>query len=337
MKKKLIAIAMVFALFLSGIIWQPDSVRAAGWLDYVQELTLGNAVTGSMKSGDFYSDDDIWHIYKFTMPENGLLSVYLETESKTYFTGTLMQLCSVSNVDYEIWRDKPSYDYSAARAIYYSSTEISLNRGEYYFIFRKFKYQIDTPYYLTLSCRQPNINIASITLDKTKMTLQPGESRALHASVSPANATDQTLVWRTTNPAAAVVESGVVTAVAAGYASVTVSSSDGEVSAACSITVTEPAAVSEVKTSKTKITKLSSGKKKAKVRFSPLKISGINYQISYRNGKGKWKTKNCHGTSLTIKKLSSKKIYTFRVRGYKKINGRTYYGRWSGTKKVRVK
>ena len=38
-----------------------------------------------------------------------------------------------------------------------------------------------------------------------------------------------------------------------------------------------------------------------------------------------------------IKKLASKKKYTFKVRGYKKVDGSMVYGKWSVAKTVKIK
>ena len=43
------------------------------------------------------------------------------------------------------------------------------------------------------------------------------------------------------------------------------------------------------------------------------------------------------GSTTTIKKLKAKKTYYIRTRIYKKISGKTYYGKWSSVKSVKVK
>lgn len=334
--------SLAWILLLSCIFTAPTVVRAAGWLDYAKDLTLGTAVSGSIKSGDFYIGDYYWHIYKFTMPYSGLLHMYIESKSGDYDYAEL-RIYPVSDVENLLWSYRIDLYHSSASAIYYDWTEFALDQGEYYVVLiydsgGVFKPNtVDTPYYLTLYYKEPVINIASLTLDRTKLTLQPGEQYYINASIQPQNATDKTIVWRTSNPAAATVQNGLVTAVSAGYATITAASLDGDVSAVCQVTVTQPAAVQEIQNSKTSVKKLSAGKKKAKIRFSPIKISGIAYQISYKTGKGKWKTKSTKKTSYTISKLSSKKKYSVRVRGYKKINGKTYYGRWSAVRTVTIK
>lgn len=49
------------------------------------------------------------------------------------------------------------------------------------------------------------------------------------------------------------------------------------------------------------------------------------------------KTKKSKTYKITLKKLKAKKAYYVRVRAYYKIGGKTFYGKWSTVKKVRVK
>ena len=63
------------------------------------------------------------------------------------------------------------------------------------------------------------------------------------------------------------------------------------------------------------------------------------YQIYYKTG-SKVKKAAVAGAgkvSKKITKLASKKTYTVKVRAYKKVNGKKYYGKWSKTRKVTVK
>ena len=49
------------------------------------------------------------------------------------------------------------------------------------------------------------------------------------------------------------------------------------------------------------------------------------------------KTKKSKTYKVTLKKLKAKKAYYVCVRAYYKIDGKTFYGKWSTAKKVRVK
>ena len=81
---------------------------------------------------------------------------------------------------------------------------------------------------------------------------------------------------------------------------------------------------------------VSKGKKSFTVKIKAQK-GGVKYQVQYRKGTGKWISKKTPKTSLKIKKLKSKKTYQVRVRAYKVVGGKTYYGAWSKVKKVKVK
>ncbi len=61
------------------------------------------------------------------------------------------------------------------------------------------------------------------------------------------------------------------------------------------------------------------------------------YQIKYTVKGGKAATATTTSTSKTVKGLKSGKKYTVKVRAYKKVNGKTYYGSYSAAKTVKVK
>ena len=91
-RKRLVSTVLTLALLVSGITFFPSEAYAAGWLEYAQEtITLGTAVSNSIKDGDYYGLTDkslnaYWNIYKFTMPKRGLLNIYIESLSKEYLT-----------------------------------------------------------------------------------------------------------------------------------------------------------------------------------------------------------------------------------------------------------
>lgn len=89
---------------------------------------------------------------------------------------------------------------------------------------------------------------------------------------------------------------------------------------------------------KMKTPSVKAGKKKLTVKWKKLGGGSQTYQIYVlKKGTKKAKCYTSTGSSKTIKKLSKKKYYYTKIRSYKKINGKTYYGSWSGTKKVKVK
>ena len=87
---------------------------------------------------------------------------------------------------------------------------------------------------------------------------------------------------------------------------------------------------------------LSAGKKKMTVKWKKQTAQTTGYQIQYSMKKSmnsaKTKTvKNGNNTSLTIKKLKSKKTYYVRIRTYKKLKGKNYVSAWSKVKSVKIK
>ena len=92
---------------------------------------------------------------------------------------------------------------------------------------------------------------------------------------------------------------------------------------------------------KGKIKKVKAGKKKAKVTFTNIK-GATGYEIEYKVAGKKAKKVTVKASkkktlSKTIKKLKRKKNCTFRVRAFRKVNGKKVYGPWSAKKKVKIK
>ncbi|WP_455599554.1 Ig-like domain-containing protein, partial [Cloacibacillus sp.] len=81
--------------------------------------------------------------------------------------------------------------------------------------------------------------VTGVSLDVTELTLNIGESKKLTATVKPDDATYKTVTWTSSDPAAAAVdESGKVTAMLAGTTVITAKA--GEKSATCTVTVVQP-------------------------------------------------------------------------------------------------
>ena len=81
------------------------------------------------------------------------------------------------------------------------------------------------------------VPVTGVSLNKSTLTLTEGDSETLTATVAPANATDKTVTWSTSDANIATVSNGKVTAVAEGTAKVTVTTTDGGKTATCNVTV----------------------------------------------------------------------------------------------------
>ena len=88
------------------------------------------------------------------------------------------------------------------------------------------------------------VAVTGVTLLPTTATLTLGETETvtLIPTVLPAEATDKSVTWSSSDEAVATVTDGVVTAVAAGTATITVTTTDGAKTATCAVTVAAPAA-----------------------------------------------------------------------------------------------
>lgn len=85
----------------------------------------------------------------------------------------------------------------------------------------------------------PEILATGITLNKSELSLEVGNSETLVATVTPNNVTNGSVTWSSSNTAVVSVNSsGIVTANAAGSAVITASTTDGtNLSAVCNVTV----------------------------------------------------------------------------------------------------
>ena len=89
----------------------------------------------------------------------------------------------------------------------------------------------------------PGVNqkVTGVSLNKTSTTLYVGGSETLTATVTPEGATNKNVTWSTSDASIATVTDGVVTAVSAGTATITVTTVDGGKTDTCTVTVREEA------------------------------------------------------------------------------------------------
>ncbi len=81
------------------------------------------------------------------------------------------------------------------------------------------------------------VPVESITLSESALTLEIGDTRTLTATVLPANATNKNYTWSSSAPNIVSVSNGTIRALAAGSATITVTTEDGGKSATCQVTV----------------------------------------------------------------------------------------------------
>lgn len=93
----------------------------------------------------------------------------------------------------------------------------------------------------TASCRvtvkSKVVNVESVSLNKSSITLTEGESTTLTAVVSPSNATNKNVRWSSSDASVASVVNGKVTALKAGSSTIKVTTEDGGLTASCQVVV----------------------------------------------------------------------------------------------------
>lgn len=97
---------------------------------------------------------------------------------------------------------------------------------------------------LTVNVPEPDdaVDVTGVKLNKAALTLTLGKSETLTATVSPDNATDKGVTWKSSDTSIATVdENGLVKGVKAGKATITATTSDGGYTATCEVTVTDAA------------------------------------------------------------------------------------------------
>lgn len=138
------------------------------------------------------------------------------------------------------------------------------------------------------------VPVESITLDITTLTLEIGQKTSLKATVSPADATNATLSWKTSSPSvASVTDKGEVAAHAAGSAVITVSA--GGKDATCQVTVHEKIipvesitlSKSEVKVSKGRTVTISATVKPVNATDKTVNWSSSDPSVATVDAKGK--------------------------------------------------
>ena len=81
------------------------------------------------------------------------------------------------------------------------------------------------------------IAVTSVSLSSNSETIKVGKTVTLTPTISPSNATNKNVTWTSSNTSIATVSGGVVTGVAAGQATITVTTVSGSKTATCTVTV----------------------------------------------------------------------------------------------------
>ncbi len=94
--------------------------------------------------------------------------------------------------------------------------------------------------YLLYRFKLQEITITGVTLDKTTISMEVDKTETIVATIEPSNATNKTLTWTSSDTSITTIKDGLVTAKAAGTATITATTANGK-TATCVVNVIPPA------------------------------------------------------------------------------------------------
>lgn len=185
---------------------------------------------------------------------------------------------------------------------------------------------------VTANYKSLKVKATAMTLNKKKADLKFGYTVALNASITPANATDKSVTWSSSNTAIATVDkNGKVTGKGIGKATIT-ATSNGNIAlkATCSIQVS----IGKVKSLKAKKNKTTS------ITLTWNKQKHVKGYVVYRYDSAKKKyvkiatIKKASTTTYTDTKRKAATTYQYKVRAYATVAKKTKYGSYSSILKT---
>lgn len=179
-------------------------------------------------------------------------------------------------------------------------------------------------YLTTCGTPPPPVAVTGVSVSPTSASIGVGGTQQLTATVSPANATNKNVTWTSNNTSVATVNaSGVVTGVAAGNATITVRTEDGNFTATSAITVTSSnVAVTGVTVSPTSASLSVGGTQQLTATVSPSNATNKNVT---------WTSNN-----TSVATVNSSGLVTAVSAGSATITVRTQDGNFTATSTIAV-
>ena len=147
----------------------------------------------------------------------------------------------------------------------------------------------------------PVVSVTSVTLNKTSTSIQVGGTETLTATVSPKDAANKKVTWKSSNAAIASVDAnGKVTGVKAGEATITVTTEDGGKTATCKVTVSDKEIkVTGVKLNKSETSLLVGGNETLTATVLP--EGATNQNVTWKSDKPEIATVDANGKVTGVK------------------------------------
>lgn len=152
-----------------------------------------------------------------------------------------------------------------------------------------------------------NIPVTGISLDRAELTLyQIPATEYLKAEISPSNAANKTIIWKSSNPNVAVVNTtGEITSISNGTTVITATTEDGQKTATCTVTVDTTNTPSNIKVTgivlnKTEVSLTRSGATET-VKAVVYPTNATNQKVRWHSNKTSIATVNSDGTITAVR------------------------------------
>lgn len=183
-------------------------------------------------------------VITFEQPENGTLKVYTVDESGEQTeinSGTAVAPGSKLIVEVEPAKGYELENLQIGEKSYTSnSAQIDNVEGSLAIIATMKESTPDTPVV-------PDVRVTGVKLNVTSKSIAVGESFVLKATVSPSNATMQSVFWSSSDETVATVDAdGIVTALKVGSCKITVATDDGNKTATCDVSVSTTVSIEQI-------------------------------------------------------------------------------------------
>lgn len=183
-------------------------------------------------------------VITFEQPENGTLKVYTVDESGELTeinSGTAVAPGSKLIVEVEPAKGYELENLQIGEKSYTSnSAQIDNVEGSLAIIATMKESTPDTPVV-------PDVRVTGVKLNVTSKSIAVGESFVLKATVSPSNATMQSVSWSSSDETVATVDAdGIVTALKVGSCKITVATDDGNKTATCDVSVSTTVSIEQI-------------------------------------------------------------------------------------------
>jgi len=183
-------------------------------------------------------------VITFEQPENGTLKVYTVDESGEQTeinSGTAVAPGSKLIVEVEPAKGYELENLQIGEKSYTSnSAQIDNVESSLAIIATMKESTPDTPVV-------PDVRVTGVKLNVTSKSIAVGESFVLKATVSPSNATMQSVSWSSSDETVATVDAdGIVTALKVGSCKITVATDDGNKTATCDVSVSTTVSIEQI-------------------------------------------------------------------------------------------